>query len=95
MGNPAMGESALALISLISAAVPASLKLRLSQLSVDEGGISLKGVTLTFEAVDRIKILLSQKGGFEKPEVKQARLLTNRRGVEFFLHIPVSDKRKL
>ncbi len=95
MGNPAMGESALALIARISAAVPASLKLRLSQLSVDEGGISLKGVTLTFEAVDRIKVLLSQKGGFEKPEVKQARLLSNRRGVEFFLHIPVSDKRKL
>ncbi len=95
LGNPAMGESALALIARISAAVPASLKLRLNQLSVDEGGISLKGVTMTFEAVDRIKVLLNQKGGFEKPEVKQARLLTNRRGVEFFLHIPISDKRNL
>lgn len=94
MGNPAMGESALSVIARISAAVPRSLKLRLNQLAVDEGGITLKGVTLTFEGVDRIKNLLIQKGGFEKPEVKQARLLTDRRGVEFFLHIPVSGKRK-
>ncbi len=93
MGNPAMGESALALVARISAAVPSSLKMRLNQLAIDEGGISLKGVTLNFEAVDRIKNLLSQKGGFEKPEVKQARLLSNKRGVEFFLHIPMNEKR--
>lgn len=95
VGNPALGQSALSLIARISAAVPSSVKLRLNQLSVDEGGITLKGVTRTFEAVDRVKVLLSQKGGFEKPEVKQARLLANRKGVEFFLFIPMSDKRNL
>lgn len=93
MGNPALGESALDVIARISAAIPPSLKIRLNQLSVDEGGVSLKGATLTFEAVDRVKNLLSEKAGFAKPEVKQARLQSDRKGVEFFIHIPMDGKR--
>ncbi len=90
-----MGErSPLKVMSGISASVPRSIELRLNQLMIGERAVSIRGEALSFEAVDRVKSLLAEKGGFSSAEVKQARILTGRRGVEFFIQLSANEAGK-
>ncbi|MFQ5894274.1 MAG: hypothetical protein ACE5JJ_00435 [Nitrospinota bacterium] len=87
MGSRLNGLTPLGALAELSEAIPAALPVRLLELEMDDRGISLRGETLSFEAVDRIKSLLARRKGFEGLEVTQARLLPGERGVRFHMRL--------
>ncbi len=86
-GSSLNGSTPLELMAKISQAVPPSLKVRLNLLEFDEGGMSVRGETLSFEAVDQIKSLLARMKGFEGLELRNAHLLTGEKGVQFHMRV--------
>ncbi|MBT5948781.1 MAG: hypothetical protein HOG94_14010 [Nitrospinaceae bacterium] len=87
LGGTLQGNTPLRVMAAISSSVPANVEIRMNHLLIDDKRISLKGETLNFESVDRIKKVLSKKKEFGAPEVKQAKLMTGKRGVEFLIEL--------
>lgn len=88
LGGTLRGHTPLRVMAVISSSIPATVELRMNQMLIDDRAISLKGETLNFESVDRIKKVLDKKDEFGAPEVKQAKLMTGNRGVEFLIELP-------
>jgi type II secretory pathway component PulL len=87
-GSTGNGDGPLDVMAKVSRAVPSALKVRVDRLEVDDMGVSLEGETVSFEGVDRIKSGLMNEPGFERLEVKQARLAEGKQEVHFLMRIP-------
>ncbi|MBI3126756.1 MAG: hypothetical protein HYZ11_04035 [Candidatus Tectomicrobia bacterium] len=87
-GGPGNGGDPLEAIAKVSRAIPATIKVRINRMEIDEMGLSLEGETYGFEGVDRIKSGLMLERGFERLEVKQARLIEGKQEVHFLMRIP-------
>jgi hypothetical protein len=78
----------LGLLEAMSRALTPSIQVRLSRLRVDDAALSFEGETDTFEAVNRIASSLAREPGFERIEVRQARLAEGGRRVNFSARLP-------
>lgn len=92
VGSVSNGGGPLDVIAKIHRAIPASLRVRLNRLEVDDLGVLLEGETVSFEGVERIKSGLGGEAGFERLEVRQARLLEGRQGVHFLMRVRFSAR---
>lgn len=76
------------LLEAMSRALPPSIQVRLSKLRVDAAALSFEGETDTYEAVNRIASSLAREPGFERIEVRQARVAEGGRRVNFSARLP-------
>ncbi len=84
------GYEILDLLTEISKRIPATNRVRLTQMVVDDRGIRLKGKTDSFNAVDRIKQELDQSPLFQSVTFTSANLATKGEGIRFDLKIQLN-----
>lgn len=84
------GYKVLDLLTEISGRIPASLRVRLTQMVMDDRGVLLKGRTDTFNAVDMIKKELEQSPLFHSVTITSANLASKGDGIHFDMRIQLN-----
>ncbi|MFP6869974.1 MAG: pilus assembly protein PilM [Nitrospinota bacterium] len=92
LGKSHNKNSILEIFSLVNSSIPLSIQLRLNELLVDSQTVSMKGETITYEAVNKIKTILAEKSSLGSPIVKRSKRISGKRGVEFSLQLSLKEK---
>ncbi len=77
------GYRALELLLEISKRIPLSTRVRMTQMIMNDKGVRLKGVTDTFNTVDKIKNELEQSAFFNSVAITSANLSSQGNGIHF------------
>jgi len=92
LGKSRGEKSVLKIFSLVNSSIPASIQLRLNELVIDNQTVSLRGETLTYEAVNKTKTILAKNSGLGIPVVRRLKRASGKRGVEFSLQLSLNEK---